>query len=146
MPSSLDKFMPRTALQFPDGALLSVGTVSCADQIHQAVYLSYTPAGSTTPTMELELPPKTVEVIIRQLQEHANQARFVNGARMLEYPEPYVAEPGEASRRARKAHRSRKKAGQPGAAPDSHPPSPSPSPQEVHTPDSLRTPPSGGCG
>ena len=56
MPSAFDRFMPRTAIQFPDGVLLTVGTVSCDDQVHQAVYLSYTPAGSTTPTMELELP------------------------------------------------------------------------------------------
>ena len=133
-------------MQFPDGALLSVGTVAGDDQVLQAVYLSYTPAGSTTPTMELELPPKTVEVIIRQLQEHANQARFVNGARMLEYPEPYAVEPADASRRVRKAHRSRKKAGQQGAPPNSRPPSPSPSPQEVQSPDSPRTPSSGGCG
>jgi len=42
----------------PDGVLLTVGTVSCDDQVHQAVYLSYTPAGSTTPTMELEILPK----------------------------------------------------------------------------------------
>ena len=31
-------------MQFPDGALLSVGTVAGDDQVHQAVYLSYTPA------------------------------------------------------------------------------------------------------
>ncbi len=125
MPSLFDRFMPRTALRFPDGAVLSVGTVSCDDQIRQAVYLSYTPAGSTTPTMELELPPKTVEVIIRQLQEHANQARSINGARMLEYPEPHVVEPADASRGARKAHRSRKKAGQPSGSTQRRPRTPS---------------------
>lgn len=78
-------------MQFPDGSLLSVGTVSCDDQIHQAVYLSYTPPGALEPSVELELPPKTVEVIIRQLQEYANQARFVNGERALDYPEPRPA-------------------------------------------------------
>ena len=109
MPSAFDRFMPRTAMQFPDGALLSVGTVAGDDQVLQAVYLSYTPAVSTTPTMELELPPKTVEVIIRQLQEYANQARFVNGARMLEYPEPYPVTPPGASNRTRKVQRSKRK-------------------------------------
>jgi len=98
-------------MQFPDGAVLSVGTVSCDDQIHQAVYLSYTPADSNAPIMELELPPKTVDVIIRQLQEHANQARFVNGAPMLEYPEPYPARPTETSRRTPKDQRSKTKKG-----------------------------------
>ncbi len=86
MSSAFDRFMPRPRFQLPDGAVLSVGTLSCEDQIHQAVYLAYTPAGSSTPTLELELPPKSVELIIRELQEHANQARFINGERMLEYP------------------------------------------------------------
>ena len=84
--------MPKTRFQFPDGGIFSVGTVSCDDQIHQAVYLSYTPAGSAVPSMELELPPKTVETIIGHLQERANEARFVNGEKMLEYPEPSPAE------------------------------------------------------
>jgi hypothetical protein len=111
MPSAFDRFMPRTRLQLPDGAALSVGTLSCDDQIHQAVYFAYTPAGSSTPTMELELPPKSVELIIRELQEHANQARFINGERMLEYPEPYPAVPTGASQRARKARRHKKETG-----------------------------------
>ena len=88
MPSSFDRLMPKTRLQFPDASVLSIGTVSCDDQIHQAVYLSYTPADSAAPCMELEIPPKTVEVIIHLLQERANEARFVNGERMLEYREP----------------------------------------------------------
>jgi hypothetical protein len=54
--------------------------------------------------MELELPPKTVEVIIQHLQERANEARFVNGEKMLEYPEPYPerTSPPNARRRHRK--------------------------------------------
>ena len=99
MPTSLDQFMPRTRFQFPDGSILCVGTVSCDDQIHQAVYLSYTTAGSATPSMELELPPKTVEVIIRHLQDRANEARFVNGERMLDYPKPVPCKPPGANRR-----------------------------------------------
>ena len=118
MPSAFDRFMPRTRLQLPDGAMLSVGTLSCDDQIHQAVYLAYTPAGSSIPAMELELPPKSVEVIIRELQEHANQARFVNGERMLEYPEPHPAVPAGASQRSRKARRHKKKTGESTAAPN----------------------------
>ncbi len=97
MPSSFDAYMPKTRFQFPDAGILSVGTVSCDDQIHQAVYLSYTPAGSDTPSMELELPPKTVEVIIRHLQERANEARFINGEKMLDYPEPVPVKPPGAS-------------------------------------------------
>jgi len=40
MPSAFDHFMPKTRLQLPDGAVLSIGTLSCDDQIHQAVYLA----------------------------------------------------------------------------------------------------------
>jgi len=108
-------------MQFPDGAVLSVGTVSCDDQIHQAVYLSYTPSGSASPAMELELPPKTVDIIIRELQEHANQARFVNGACMLEYPEPHPVPRPRTSRRTRKVERSKTRKGQQDAAPNGGP-------------------------
>ena len=93
MPSSLDQFLPKTRFQFPDGAILSVGTIRCDDRIHQAVYMSYTHAGSSAPTMELELPPKTVEVIIQHLQERANEARYINGEKMLEYPKPFPVKP-----------------------------------------------------
>ena len=93
MPSALDRFMPKTRFQFLDASNLSAGTVSREDQIHRAVCLSYTPAGSETPSMELELPPKTVEAIIRHLQERANEARFVNGEKMLDYPKPVPVKP-----------------------------------------------------
>jgi len=121
MSSAFDRFMPRPRFQLPDGAVLSVGTLSCEDQIHQAVYLAYTPAGSSTPTLELELPPKSVELIIRELQEHANQARFINGEGMLEYPEPYPAVVSGTSLRPRKARRHKKKTGQQPAAPNGGP-------------------------
>ena len=98
-------------MRFPDGAVLCVGTMSCDDQIHQAVYLSYTPAGAAAPMTELELPSKTVDMIIRQLQDYANQARFVNGERMLEYPEPYPEKLRGAFSRASKAKQRRRKKG-----------------------------------
>ncbi|MBP7950141.1 MAG: hypothetical protein KA004_10825 [Verrucomicrobiales bacterium] len=88
------------------------------------LYLSYAPSGSTTLTMELELPPNTVDAIIRELQEHANQARFVNGARLLEYPEPYPVPPPSGSRRGRKVQRSKTKKGQPSAASNGGPATP----------------------
>ncbi len=103
MSSGLDAYMPRTRFQFRDAGILTVGTVTCEDPIHQAVYLSYAPEGSTTPTMELELPPKTIEVIIQHLQERANEARYVNGEKMLEYPKPVpVKPPGAKPARPRK--------------------------------------------
>lgn len=123
MPSLLDKFMPRTAMRFPDGAVLCVGTISCDDQIHQAVYLSYTPAGASEPSLELELPPRTVDVIIQQFQEYANHARFINGERMVEYPKPYpgpAIRPGVAPRKRKAKQRPAKKSG-PGAASEGGP-------------------------
>lgn len=99
-------------MRFPDGAVLCVGTMSCDDQIHQAVCLSYTAAGDDAATMELELPPKTVDVIIRQLQDYANQARFVNGERMLEYPEPCPEKRRGASSRTPDTKQRRTKKGQ----------------------------------
>ena len=111
-------------MRFPDGAVLCAGTMSCDDQIHQAVYLSYTTAGAGAPTMELELPPKTVDVIIRQLQDYANQARFVNGERMLEYPEPYPEKLRGASSRTPKIKPRRTKKGQQGAPPKGGPATP----------------------
>jgi hypothetical protein len=112
MPSSFDRFMPRTQLRFSDGGVLAIGNVSCDDQIQQAVLLSYTPSDSITPTMQLELPPKAVEVIIGQLQEYANQARFVNGEHLLEYPEPHRAQPPNTSQKSLKTQRSKTKKGQ----------------------------------
>jgi hypothetical protein len=137
MPSALDRFMARTRLQFPDGSVLSIGTLSCDDQIHQAVYLAYTPAGSSTPCMELELPPKSAEVIIRALQEHANEARFINGERMLEYPEPRAVPPPGIARRTRKPNRRKKKRGQSAAPPNSDPAT------STSNPDPTEGPPSG---
>lgn len=113
--------MPRTRFQFPDGSILSVGTVSGDDRIHQAVYLGYTPAGSATPSMELELPPKTVEVIVCHLQERANEARFINGEKMLDYPEPVPVKPPGANRRAPRRKASRTTTDQP-KADDAEPP------------------------
>ena len=43
--------------------------------------------------MELELPPKTVEVIIEQLAGAGEQARFINGEKMLEYRERVPVKP-----------------------------------------------------
>jgi hypothetical protein len=120
MPSAFDPYMPRIRLQFADAGVLAIGTVSCDDQIHQAVYLAYTPEGSSTPTMELELPPKSVEVIIQQLQDHANQARFINGERMLEYPKPRP-EGRKASAGEGKARRRKQPSGQRSAPPKGGP-------------------------
>jgi hypothetical protein len=117
MPNSFDPYLPPTQLQFPHGAILSIGTIRCDDQIHEAVYLGYTPAGSTKPTMELELPPKSVEVVIRHLQDRANQARFINGVDVLEYTEPRPVRPSRGRARPRQRGIRKKPAGQQVAPP-----------------------------
>ena len=126
-------------MRFPDGAVLCVGTITCDDQIHQAVYLSYTSAGATAPGMELELPPASVEIIIRQLQEYANQARFVNGARVLEYPEPHQVTPGGAPRRPRKAGRKKTTSAQADAPASRRPRPKSPASAGIPSSDSPQT-------
>jgi hypothetical protein len=124
MPSSFEPYLPPTRLQFPHGAVLSIGTVRCDDQIHEAVYLGYTPAGSTTATMALELPPKSLEVVIRQLQDRANQARFINGVDVLEYPEPYPVRPSRPRARPQQRRLRKKKTGQRVAPPNGGPATP----------------------
>lgn len=85
--------MPKTQMRLPEGSILAIGTIACDDKIHQDVYVSYTRAGEAKPCLELSLPPKSIDVIIHYLQKRANDARFVNGEEMLEYPEPVPAEP-----------------------------------------------------
>jgi hypothetical protein len=133
-------------MRFPDGAVLCVGTITCDDQIHQAVYLSYTSAGATAPGMELELPPASVEIIIRQLQEYANQARFVNGARVLDYPEPHPVTPGGAPRRPRKAGRKQTTSGQADAPASRRPRSKSPASPDIPSSDPPQTASSDNAG
>ena len=89
MTSFRDPFFRPTLLQFPDGGVLSIGTIRCEDDIHEAVYLGYKSAESEKPSFEIVLPPKSVDVVISQLQDRANQARFINGMKTLVYPEPY---------------------------------------------------------
>ena len=89
MTSFRDPFFRPTLLQFPDGGVLSIGTIRCEDDIHSGVYLGYKSAEEEKPSFEIVLPPKTVDVVISQLQNYSNQARFINGMKLLVYPEPY---------------------------------------------------------
>lgn len=97
MASSLDQFLPKTHLNFPNGAVLTIGSVASDGPTLQVVYVGFTPADSATPSMELEIPPHAVEVIMQQLQHYANQVRFINGVPMLEYPAPHpISSPSDA--------------------------------------------------
>ena len=88
MPSPLDRFMPCTRFALPDGSLLTVSTITRDDQVGKDVYISHIEPSSPEPVFQLVLPPHSVDAIIHALQERANEARFVNGEPMLEYPEP----------------------------------------------------------
>ena len=103
--------MSRSSFQFPDGAILSVGTIPCDDQIHEAVHISYIHPSSPNPVVELALPTKSAAMLIKALQEHANEARFVNGEKMLEYPKP-ISFDSVAEFRALQKKRKRKRTGQ----------------------------------
>ena len=90
--------MSRSSFQFPDGAILSVATITCHDMFHEAVHITYIHPSSPNPVMELALPPNSAELLIRALQECTNEARFINGEKLLDYPEPKPIEPMEALR------------------------------------------------
>jgi hypothetical protein len=88
MPLSFDDYMPKTSLCLKDGSILTVGTMACEDNIHQDVFLRFTHANEAQPAMNIQLTPKAVDVLISKLQEYANEARFVNGTKMVDYGEP----------------------------------------------------------
>lgn len=100
--------MSHSSFQFPDGAILSVATITCHDTIHEAVHITYIPPSSLNPLMELALPPNSAELLIRALQERTNEARFINGEKLLDYPEPKPIDP-EAALRAAQQPRKKKR-------------------------------------
>jgi hypothetical protein len=83
----LDDAEPKTRLKLPDGAMLTVGTKQDNDDPAQyGVQLLFTSATSSEPEMNILLPPHSIDVLIHVLQEHANEARFIMGHKMVDYP------------------------------------------------------------
>ncbi len=91
MPSPLDRFAPCSRFALPDGSVLTIGTITGDDDITKDVFISHEDPSEPDSALQLTFPPKSVDLLIRALQERANEARFVNGEPMMEYPEPMMA-------------------------------------------------------
>jgi len=92
---TLDDFAPRTRFQFPDGALLVVGTKRDDDDpLRYGVQLAYNSGRNAEPEMNILLPPHSIDVLIPILQERANEARYIMGGKMVDYPPmPQIMKP-----------------------------------------------------
>jgi hypothetical protein len=76
----------KTRLQFPDGALLVVGTKQDKEYPTQyGVHLVFTSDINSQPGMNILLPTHSIDVLIQVLQKHANEARFIMGYEMVDY-------------------------------------------------------------
>lgn len=83
---ALDDAESKTRLQFADGALLVVGTRQDNDDPTQyGVHLVFTSGINSQPEMNILLPTHSIDVLIHVLQEHANEARFIMGHKMVDY-------------------------------------------------------------
>ena len=84
---NLDDFTPKTRLQFPDGACLTVGTRQDEEApLHFGVQLVYDSGKQPEPEMNILLPPHSIDVLIPVLEDLANQARFIMGQEPVDYP------------------------------------------------------------
>lgn len=93
MASPLDRFAPCSRFAFPDGSELTIGTVTRDDHITKDVFISHENPSDPESALCILLPTSSVDHVIQALQARANEARFVNGERMLEYPEPIQDSP-----------------------------------------------------
>jgi len=84
---TLDDLSPKMRFQFPDGAILTMGTKRDEDDpLLYGVHLLYASGNSPEPEMNILLPPHSVDVMIPVLEDMANQARFIMGYKTVEYP------------------------------------------------------------
>ena len=91
-------FRPTTRLELPDGSVLTIDTSRDADDPLQCgVQLTFTSGLGVEPGMNLVLPPHSIDVLVPLLQNMANQARYIMGEKMVEYPE--TTEPEKAIRK-----------------------------------------------
>lgn len=84
---TMDDYSPKTRLQFPDGAILTVGTRRDVDDpMYYGVNLVYASGATPEPEMNILLPPHSIDVLIPILENFANQARYIMGDKTVEYP------------------------------------------------------------
>jgi hypothetical protein len=69
------------------GATLIVGTKRDDDDpLCHGVNLIFDSGRNAEPEMNILLPPHSIDILIRVLQERANEARYIMGQNMVEYP------------------------------------------------------------
>jgi hypothetical protein len=84
---TLDDFAPKTRLEFPDGAILVVGTKRDDDDpLCYGVHMVFNSGRHDEPGMNILLPPHSIDVLIQILEARANEARFIMGQKMVDYP------------------------------------------------------------
>ena len=84
---TLDNYLPKTRLQLADGATLTIGTKRDDDDpLYHGVNLVFASGRQPEPEMNLLLPPHSIDMLIQVLQERANEARYIMGQKMVEYP------------------------------------------------------------
>ena len=85
---TLDDFAPKMRFQFPDGAILTIGTKRDDDDaLLYGVHLVFSSGKSPEPEMNILLPPHSVDIMIPVLEDMANQARFIMGSKTVDYPQ-----------------------------------------------------------
>jgi hypothetical protein len=82
-----DDYLPKTRLQLADGATLTIGTKQDGDDpLYHGVNLVFDSGRNAEPEMNILLPPHSIDMLIQILQERANEARYIMGQKMVEYP------------------------------------------------------------
>jgi hypothetical protein len=78
---------PKTRFEFPDGTSLVVAVKPVEDgSLQYGVNLIYNSGMNSKSEINLWLPPHSIDVLVPVLQESANEARFIMGHEMLDYP------------------------------------------------------------
>ena len=84
---TIDDFTPKMRFQFPDGAILTMGTRRDEDDpLLYGVQLVYASGRLPEPERNFLLPPYSGDVMIPILEDMANQVRYIMGQKTVEYP------------------------------------------------------------
>ena len=86
-PRSIDDFAPKARFQFPDGSQLTVGTKRDGDDyLAYGVHVVFVEEAKDEPSMNILMPPHAIDILVEALQGAANQARFIMGHKVVDYP------------------------------------------------------------